>query len=378
MAQSRSTKSKQETAAEQGLEDAQTNIPAPISDEGFAVDVDSPFPDGYSIEGETRALEPSMVDGVVPEGDPFRDRFLQLLERKKLLSEMESSDSADEGGSEAARDEGESTVRPARIVKSADAVNMGRLVDEGVDQMTLHTRQAYHLFMGRQADPAKNLYFIPGGRHVASALRLLWQMTRNDNPYADWALLRHEQLIGQIHKRLEAATVGALKNIEQAGERGLKFSILESASPVTLELGFRSPYGYAVAELITAYDYYVRLEKTLARKNLQSDKQVRNAIADITRRTRGIFNETSRFGRWLTNKEIQGLSRADFVPEAAEDARNRVRFVSGVFGMVPAEIFTGELQPRHSLRWNRLSQKEQDFLEQIAAQNEQEPEAALI
>lgn len=382
MAQSQTSANPQETAAGSDRDERRAEIPAPIGRDGFAVEANSPFPDGYSIEGETRALEPSMIDGAVPEGNPFHERYVQLLERKQQLIEAQAAaEPGSEGGEAVALEAAEEDIdlESARQAASrSDDPKVGHLVDSYVDLMTLHTRQAYHMFMGRKADPARNLYFIPGGRHVARALRLLWQMTRNDNPYADWALLRHEQLIGQIHERLDRATKGALKTIEKAGEKGLKFSVLESASPATLELGFRSPYGYAVARLISTFDYYVRLEKTLARKNLQSDQQVRNAISDITRRTRGIFNETNRFSRWLTNKDINALSRSDFAPEATEDARNRVRFVSGVFGMVPSEIFTGELQPRHSLRWNRLSQQEQEFLERIAELNEQEPEAELI
>ena len=41
--------------------------------------------------------------------------------------------------------------------------------------------------------------------------------------------------------------------------------MLASRSPVAVELGFRSPYGYATAEAIVEFDYHVRLVQTLIR-----------------------------------------------------------------------------------------------------------------
>ena len=195
----------------------------------------------------------------------------------------------------------------------------------------------------------------------------MWIFTGNDNPYADWALLRHEQTIKEIQKRLERETQEASKVLNELKKKGLAFSILQSAEPKVLNLGYRSPYGYAISTLIVEFDYFVRLQKTLSRKNLLSDEQARQAISEMTRFIRRVFNETTRFDRWLTREEIRNLSRLDFLPDASEEAKKRVEFASGVFGVVPSEVYTGQLQPRHSRRRLQISQAERQLLAHVGA-----------
>jgi hypothetical protein len=64
--------------------------------------------------------------------------------------------------------------------------DIGELVDEAPDTMALHTREAYRLFVGRSLDVAQQREPIVGGRRVAAALRAIWYLSGNDNPYADW------------------------------------------------------------------------------------------------------------------------------------------------------------------------------------------------
>ena len=61
--------------------------------------------------------------------------------------------------------------------------DIGALVDEAPDTMALHTREAYRLFVGRTFDPGRQIQAIVGGRRVAAALRAIWYLSGNDNPY---------------------------------------------------------------------------------------------------------------------------------------------------------------------------------------------------
>lgn len=312
-------------------------IPAPIRF-AFTKEPNSPFSDGYSIAGEEAYLADFMA-GPMPESDPLYERYIELEDRKDRLERRQVEFEGRKGA------ESVVTRQEARAIDA-----LGTLVDEDVDQMTIHTKEAYRMFMGRTREPGKEVAPIIGGRRVASALRGLWLLTGNDNPYADWALLRHEQTIEQIQKRLRNDTKAAETVLADLKRKGLTYSILQSAEPKVLNLGYRSPYGYAISTLIVEFDYFVRLQKTLARKTLRSDDQVRKAIADLTRLIRSVFNESTRFDRWLTREEVRTLSRSDFLPEAGADAGKRVEFASGVFGVVPSEVFTGKLHPRHSRR----------------------------
>lgn len=329
-----------------------TLLAAPKSGIRFSTDENSPFEDGYSITGEEAVLA-GFMSGPMEENDPLYERYLELEERKDRLAKMQAQFQTRKGS--------DPQVKPAEYFAMDD---LGRLVDSDEDQMTLHTKEAFRLFMGRAREPGSEVAPIIGGRRVASSLRNLWMLTAGDNPYADWALLRHEQSMTEIGERLRDEIRESEALLRKQQERGLSYSVLKSSRPQSLQLGFRSPYGYAICRVIVDYDYFIRLQKTLARKTLRSDEQARQTITQLTRYIRRVFNETGRFDRWLAQPEIHGLSRLDFIEEhATEDGKKRVEFVREVFGMVPADVFTAKLQPRHSRRRFTLTENERKLLQ---------------
>lgn len=332
-------------------------IAAPKSSIAFSTEANSPFEDGYSIAGES-ALLAGFMAGPMDEHDPLYERYMELEERKDRLEKMQSQFQTRKGS--------DPLVKPNEYFAMND---LGRLVDSEEDSMTLHTKEAFRMFMGRMSEPGSKLAPIFGGRRIASALRNLWMLTGNDNPYADWALLRHEQSMEEIQARMQAEIRDSVQMLHKQQERGLSFSVLKSAEPQALQLGFRSPYGYAISRLIVDFDYFVRLQKTLARKTLCSDAQMRQRITEMTRFIRRVFNETVRFDRWLNQPEVNGLKRLDFIAEhATEDAKHRVEFVREVFGMVPADVYTAKLQPRHSRRRYTLTEQERKLLQSVGVE----------
>jgi hypothetical protein len=117
-------------------------IPAPGGlSQGFAKEVNSPFADGYSIDGEERALA-EFLSGPMSETDPLYERYIELEDRKDRLERMQVEFEGRKG---------------ANMVVSRDEArgldDLGTLVDEEVDQMTIHTKEAYRMFMGRMREP---------------------------------------------------------------------------------------------------------------------------------------------------------------------------------------------------------------------------------
>lgn len=241
--------------------------------------------------------------------------------------------------------------------------DIGPLVDEAPDTMVLHTREAYRLFIGRSLDVSKQLGPIVGGSRVAAALRTIWYLSANDNPYADWVLVDVGERISEIGSSLQRETQRGEDRLLALKQRGLNFSVLQSRVPQQVELGFRSPYGYAVADLIVRYDYFNRVIKTLVRKDLLPDHEGRSLIYSYTRRLRGMFEEPARFERWLMREELRPLSRRDFLPAAEADARKRVQAVMTLLGPVPRDVFTGARVPRHSRRRLELTAQELKLLQ---------------
>ena len=248
------------------------------------------------------------------------------------------------------------------------AVNaqLGQLADATPDTMSLHTKDAYRIFTGRGADAAGKLPPIPGGRRFAAVLKSIWHLSANDNPYADWILIRMYESLIAIRAHLSRVITAREEAIELLKRKGLSLAVMGSRSPKTVELGFRSPYGYATAEAIVEFDYYVRMIKTLIHKDRMSDDEGRAAIRELGRELRALFLEPIRWERHLLREELRPLSRSDFLPAADELAQQRVRAVVALFGEVPRKVFTGAQAPRHTRRRVKLSEAELRLLEQAS------------
>ncbi len=333
-------------------------IPAMERDEAsqFLTEPHSPFGDGYSVAAERSALADLLESDSPDEADPRYPRLLMLEEREQQLRQIEAAHKL--------RNAAESVVT---VQEALSMRQLGSLVDEEVDSMTLHTKEGYRLFMGRARDPQGSYAAIVGGKRIASALKSLWMLTGVNNPYADWALARHEQSLALMNGQLDRETKSAVAALDAMKRKGLSYALLVSSVPKQLSLGFKSPYGYAIAELVVTYDYFIRAMKTLERKNLKSDEQVRQSIREVTRFIRRHFNETARFERWLLRPELKDLSRADFLPGAASEGGQRVEAAAAIFGPVPAEVFAGRIAPRHSRRRQQLTPQEQKLLQEVSA-----------
>ncbi|MBI2800234.1 MAG: TIGR03761 family integrating conjugative element protein [Gammaproteobacteria bacterium] len=259
-----------------------------------------------------------------------------------------------------------SDLAPPIARPATPRVDLGQLADETPDVMTLHTRDAYRLFVGRSVDEATQASPIVGGRKFAAVLRSLWHLSANDNPYADWILIRIYQNLIEIRARMAEVIATREAEFERLRRRGLNLSVLGSRSPLSVALGFRSPYGYATAEAIVEFDYHVRMIKTLVMKDRMSDDDGRAAIREIGRALRGLFLAPIRWERVLLREEMLPFGRRDFLPGADDAARLRVRAAFALFGEVPRKVFTGEKAPRHSQRRVLLTEAELRLLQQVS------------
>ncbi|TAK46418.1 MAG: TIGR03761 family integrating conjugative element protein [Betaproteobacteria bacterium] len=336
----------------------------------FPVSPDSPFADGYDIATERDALADLVASANPDQNDPRWDRFVELRERESELRETAQSEARHPAPAHAV------------AVKAASPIaKLGQLADATPDTMTLHTKDAYRMFTGRPADSAAKLPPIPGGKRFAAVLKSIWHLSANDNPYAEWILVRMYDGLVAIRAHLSRVITAREEAIDLLKRKGLTLSVMGSRSPTTVELGFRSPYGYATAEAIVEFDYYVRMIKTLIHKDRMSDEEGRVAIRVVGREMRALFLEPIRWERHLLREELRPLSRSDFLPTADEMARQRVRAMVALFGEVPRKVFTGAETPRHTRRRVKLTNAELRLLEQAsltAAEGPQQPDTELL
>ena len=259
---------------------------------------------------------------------------------------------------------------------SQTATTLGPLADATPDIMTLHTQDAFRMFTGRAADPQTNAPAIPGGRRFAAVLKSIWYLSANDNPYADWILIRVQQALVTLREQMAREAVECEAEFEFLRRKGLSLSVLSSRSPATVALGFRSPYGYATAEAIVEFDRHVRMVKTLVLKDRLSDGQGRVAIREIGRGLRALFLEPIRWERLLLREEMLPLSRSDFLPGADDMARQRTHLAVTLLGEVPRAVFIGDDAPRHSQRRITPTAAELRLLRQVSLSVDAQPEPA--
>ena len=348
--------------ASAGKATGKTQTPFPIS-------AQSPFPDKYDIEAERKALQDLVdtedFDKVTV--DPRYPRYLELERREDQLRSMKNQFEK-RGGAD-----------PVVEASEASRLNysLGALTDEEEDAMLLHTRDSSRLFMGRAVEPGKPGYGQSGAKKVGAALRTVWYLSGNNNPYADFALIEAGTRISAQVQELEKLISDMEARLAMLKMRGLSFSVLKADPPVRVALGFRSPYGYSLAHLVSTFDYYARVVKTMVRKDLKSDQEGYADLYGQTRRCRSIFERVIWFQRYLMREELREMTRSDWLPTADEQAKKRVQAAVALFGELPREVFNGQVAPRHSRRQLDVSAEELRLLDAVPlAGSEPELEAA--
>lgn len=221
---------------------------------------------------------------------------------------------------------------------------------ETTDTMVLHTREAYRMFTGRRARPDSPEPAVVGGQRFATLTKVLWNLSAQDNPYADWTLIRLEAAMQNLRTEMQTATADAERVIGELERKGLTIAVLGARSPTQVPLAFRSPYGYAMAELVAEFDYYVRIVKTLVYRDQWSDDDGRTAIRAIGRPLRAVFVTPVPWVRALLDSELLPLTRRDFAFEASPKATARVDLAHQRLGELPDAVLAGTQLPRHTRR----------------------------
>ncbi|AFT90340.1 PFL_4669 family integrating conjugative element protein [Paraburkholderia phenoliruptrix] len=326
--------------------------------DAFARATTSPFADGYDIDAERAALAHLIAEDDPDPADPLFGRYQLLLEREEAVSHMHEAHALRQGG--------DPLVRPHEAQQIS---RIGQLGSDGADRMHLHTRDAMRLFLGRSIAPDEQgpgRHPMAGGRRVAAALRALWSLSGNDNPDADWSLVRIAERIAGIRRANDLEQRHARQLLDAAREKGLDYSVLQSREPAQVALGFGSPYGYMIVMLLVELDYLVRLVRSAVLRDLMSSTEGFRRIGAAKHRCLSVFHFAVHCQRVLTRAELLPLSRVDFLPNADAAAGRRVEAARALLGVLPRDVFAGEREPRHSRRRvSRLSDAELRLLDTV-------------
>lgn len=189
-------------------------------------------------------------------------------------------------------------------------------------QLVLHTDIAEGFFKGSWQ--TKNI----GLRQFAVITKALWRAARNDDPYAEWHLMK-------IYDRM-LAVQEALKNFEQlcqekiTQKRGLEVVVFSNPKPLHIPLHFSTPFGYMAAQVLADLDYAMRQAYTLKKLGVLLEGE--QLPAKLMRKLASFFGQ----GReWKST----GVTRNDIATNSAV-----AELAKQLMGQVPDVILKRKLR----------------------------------
>lgn len=165
--------------------------------------------------------------------------------------------------------------------------------------LTVQTRQAQQLIRGRNGTPDKPA--IIGLVGFADRLRVIWQAARDDDPYADWWLIKVNDALDQA-RQLIAVKQSALDD-RLTEMTALEIVVAKSLRPYRVPLQFANPYAYRGAHLIAEYDTLVRTLLTSCHVGLMDWDSSEKVIKLSARKVRGTFAVPQGFRYFAIDRE---------------------------------------------------------------------------
>ena len=191
--------------------------------------------------------------------------------------------------------------------------------------MSIQTRQAQRLFRGRPTDAGKPA--IIGLVGFANRLKVVWQGARDDDPYADWWLIK-------IHEGIEAAGDEVRSRQQQLIEslkqmKTLEIDVAASKRPCRVPLNFANPYAYQGAKLLAEFDLLVCYALTLRHVGQLGNQEGESLVNAGARKLRSLFMIPQGYRLLKLNRE---QVRANV--GRSSDARR-------MMGALPADVLDG-------------------------------------
>lgn len=194
--------------------------------------------------------------------------------------------------------------------------------------LTVQTRQAQRLIRGRNGNADKPA--IIGLVGFADRLRVIWQAARNDDPYADWWLVKVDEALERARDLVQKEQAVLDAQLEQL--TALEVAVAESMKPFRIALQFANPYAYRGAQLIAEYDKFVRTLLTGHHVGLLSGVAMEGLLNACARKIRGAFAVPQGY-------HFLNVDRAALQQGTANASRARQ-----VMGEVPGDVMNGAHQ----------------------------------
>jgi len=212
-------------------------------------------------------------------------------------------------------------------VRGHQAHSVGSL--RGEVWLTVQTYQAQSLVHGRRSADGKPA--IIGLVGFADRLKTLWQAARQNDPYADWWLIKIEASIAACREQLNHLSEQFNQLLKS--HYSFQVTIAESSKPHRIALQFANPYAFRAAQMLAEFDRLICTVMTVRHLGVASPPTLDEQF------------EAS--GRWLRRVFAlpQGYYFCDIDRNAVRQGTQRARNACDRMGEVPDEIMRGHRLP---------------------------------
>lgn len=191
--------------------------------------------------------------------------------------------------------------------------------------LVLQTRHAQLLVRGRMV---KGKPLITGLLAFADRLRLVWQAAAEDDPYADWFLVRIHEAMSAAEARME--TEMKRLNVQLSSTRTFHVAPAAVKEPFRMALRFSTPYAYRAARLLGQFDELVCQAFTAKQIGVLNSEQCTHIVRSCARRLRAVFMLPQRFRRL-------GITR-----DSAKDGSSVFQRAEELMDVLPKDVLSGE------------------------------------
>ena len=199
----------------------------------------------------------------------------------------------------------------------------------GAVWLRLHTRQSGRLIHGRSGNEGKPA--IIGLAGFADRLKPIWQAAQDDDPYADWWLIRIHETLEQTRTLIRQQQ--AQTDQQLAAAPAMEVQIAASLTPCRVPLRFATPFAYQAARLIGEFDSLACALLTGRYIGLLDPAEVQRCMHEVGRRIRGLLALPLGYRRL-------GIDR-----ETVRSGGRLAERAQRLMGVLPETVLNGEVQP---------------------------------
>lgn len=191
--------------------------------------------------------------------------------------------------------------------------------------LTLQTRHAQALVRGRNV-PGKPL--IVGLVGFADRLRLIWTGAKQNDPYADWWLIKIEDAIFTLSNLLKTDHKEISAKLDEI--QAIRIAPAASKDPFRFELRFATPYAFRASSMLAQFDALTRDVLTARHIGAISTETSQDLIFRYSHKIRSTFNLPFSY-RYLS------IDRAR--PDSWKEVETRAQRLMGV---LPDDVRSGQ------------------------------------